>query len=182
MDDSGLLIVVAGLGGAIVAVLGTLGATFLAHRYQAERDRKNDERNLRNIKTERVRRTYADLLAGARSAYYVAISCSMALDDSQALGRQMEELRKGTDPLAGSLALVSLEPDSDEVAERFDEVRKAFNEYTTNLELAAKNRGQLERGQMYYSRMESALATLEAYLPRLEEVARAHLERLERPI
>jgi hypothetical protein len=129
------------LVGLIVAA-STIGGVWLTQRSEHKRAvealaaqvaeaRRQEERQLRDGKRERVRAAYTDVLVTARSLPQRAKAMGWLHEVAGVNERADEEVQQAFADLERSLAALLLESDAQDAVSIFEEVRKAFVEFRT---------------------------------------------------
>lgn len=171
VNGSGLLIGVLTGGFALAGVAGS-------HWLLGRRDRKADERALRDANRERLRREYVELLRASRAVRDRAKAFGWFSGVSSVKERLDEQDVQLFSSLEHSLAALRLEDDVAPVLEIFEELSKAYRQYRAALERIEKPPHNKEA----YAKLHEAYTEIEANVPLIEKLARSHLARLSEPI
>lgn len=175
----------------MIVAASTLGGVALTQRSERKRAeaarialdteaRRQDERQLRDAKRERVRAAYTDLLVTARFVLQRARAMGWLSSTAGVTQKVEQEVRREFASLERSLASLLLESDAKGVVEIFEHTRKAFSEYSAVF--ARGIEAAREAGEKPATALLGALTELENRVPELEEMARRHLSLLEQPI
>lgn len=166
------------LAGAAVAFFGILFSQWR----QANRDRQNDARALRDAKRERLEESYTPVLLAARAMWELVIRHGKKPDEVD-LQEERDHLarlwQRATTDVEESLVRLSLEADSHaEAANRaFDRIRASFYAYLGHREQEGADQSTKNADRILATRQE-----VYSGLGELENLSRGQLRRLSQPL
>jgi len=176
----GLIVAASTIGGVWLTQRSERNRAAVALAAQVAEARRQDERQLRDAKRERVRAAYTDVLVTARSLPQRAKAMGWLTELAGVNQRADEEVQQAFADLERSLAALLLESDAQGVVSIFEEVRKAFVEFQTVMRRGVT--AMREAGEKPGTQLLAALTVLEGRVPELEATARRHLFSLEQPL
>lgn len=167
--------------GGVIALVSAAATSLVTHALQLRRDNKADQRRLRDLRSDRLRRSFQDLVRVARSidSQVTVLGSFAALPGIE--DNLNERLRALLDELQSTRAAAALDPSADSVTSAFDGVNSALAEYQTALAKVMPTGGTVAPDDRW-EKLESALKDLRARVPQVEQKARAILDELEQPI
>lgn len=171
-----------GLIGAVIGgALGLLGV-HLTLKKQLERDRKDDERRLRDRRYDRLREAFSQVVVVAESTAQNAYLLGILHLEARRTGNYetfLASVKQGGGDTSRARAILLLEPDVDKAL--YDRFRQLFMLHMALLNelLGAMSK---EPDDDTYNAYETAAKKVAAEAEDLARVARARLAELDRPI
>jgi hypothetical protein len=169
---------VAALGAAILTSLGGFAVASFNARRAAERDRRDDERRIRDSKRERLREDYVHLIRAGLTMDEVAAEL-LFVDEgklsTERFARLDRALSKAKDDLDRSVARVMLESEASPVLETYEDIKAQFEHYGIALV-------HEERSPQDPQRSMGHLTQMRADVDQLKTRAREHLDSLGKAI